>query len=85
MEAESSALDICLRVLRVIAKLCYQKGQTGNAKTTDEMEFSEAFLSYGKNRDPEFIIELTEQADEMIEDESFNEEILMKVAAGSAN
>ena len=49
------------------------------------MKFSKASLSYGKNRDPKFTIKLAKQADEMIEDESFNEEVLMKVAAGSAN
>ena len=85
MEAEGFALNICLHILRVITKLCCQKGQTGNTETTDNMEFSEASLSCGNTRDPKVIIELAEQADEMIEDKSFNEEVLMKVAAGSAN
>ena len=58
MEAEGYALDICLRVLRVITKLRCQKGQTGNVETKDKLKFSKAFLPYGKNRDPEFIIEL---------------------------
>ena len=48
-----------------------------------EMELSGAFLSYDKNRDPESIIELAERAAEKIKDESFNKEVLMKVAAGS--
>ena len=40
-------------------------------------------MLYGKNRDPKLIIELAKQVAKMIKDESFNKEVLMKVAAGS--
>ena len=42
----------------MITKLRCQKRQTDNVETMDEIEFFEAILSYGKNRDPKVIIKL---------------------------
>jgi len=83
MEAECSALDVCLMVLRQVTKIRGKKEGDNSSVHADNLMFTDALKSVGKRSDDAFIEELAVRASDMAKDDSFSEETLRKLHEGS--